>query len=182
MNDLEEKKELLKDCLFNFEYSQVEIPETKLFSDGYKKIPIGELSGIGIAASSLASVFNNVTTTVINNGGETLLRPANVNVSELYKIGEGLVRGFSHDGSRFTKNGLFEVVQGGESVVKTTIAYNPAMLFVAGAIASISNNLETIKENQNKMLLHFEAEEKAELQGDLNVLLEELDKYKYYYK
>lgn len=178
MSDIENEKLNLANMLMNMEYSPVDIPRQQLQTQGYTEIPLTEISSLGAAFSSLVKSFNSVTTTVAPTG-EALLRPVNTSISELFSLGANQVRGFVHDGAHFTKSGIFEIVEGKE-VVTTAVTFSPATLFIAAAIMSINKKLDDVKETQDKILARFEKKEKAELQGDLNVLFEVLDSYKYY--
>ena len=181
MDELKNKVTVIENELMNTDYSPVELPKMDFSDRNHTEIPVSEIAALGSIFTPLLETFNTVTTNI--EGGEPLLRLVNGNINELFKLkdGSGLVRGFVHNGSEFTKNGIFEVVENASQTVTTTIPYNPALLFMAIALVHIDKKLGNIEETQKKILNRFDIIDRAELQGDLNLLYEILDGYKYWW-
>ena len=181
MGDIDNKANELEKAIMETEYAPVDLPKMNFSDRDYSELPVPEIAALGAAFTPLINTFNSVRTTV--GGGEPLLRLVNGSIDELFKLkdGSGLVRGFVHNGSEFTKNGIFEVVQDTAKEVTTTVPYNPAMLFMAIALVHVDKKLSNIEETQKKILNRFETVDRAELQGDLNLLYEILDGYKYWW-
>lgn len=178
MNDIQKKSEL-ENAIMDREYSIVDFNEEYLKEKNYTKIPVTEIAALGATVSPLITSFNTITQTI--SSSEPLLRLVNGSVSDLYKMGGDLVRGFVHDGSKFVQNGVFQIVESPTQIVSTTIPYNPAILFMAIALVNIDKKLGRIEETQKKILNRFDRVDRAELQGDMNLLFETLDGYKHWW-
>ena len=137
----------------------------------YTKLPLAEVSALGIAFEPLASVFQNIT----QIGGESA-------GSGLYRV--TMPKGVSghlakfHDGSGLTATVVNESGIAGQARLNPLVC-NPTMLFMAVALMSIHKKLDSIQEIQQEIIEFLEQKEKSKLRGNLNVLADVLNNYKY---
>lgn len=78
-------------------------------------------------------------------------------------------------GSLMTDTGM---VGGGQAVI-TPLACDPTMLFMAAALMNVEKKLDNLKELQEEMLDYAKAKEKAKIRGNINVLTDVLNNYKF---
>lgn len=69
--------------------------------------------------------------------------------------------------------------EGGGQARMTALPCDPTMLFMAAALISIERKLDVIQQTQEEILQFLEEKERAELQGNLNVLGDVLNNFKY---
>lgn len=149
------------------------------------RIPLGNLSSLGVGFASLPEAARTVSTTTtssaaglfraVSKGGEQLT------ASRLYAMRDG--SGFSNAIRRKGGKG-FDVarlvpVDSVSSTVTTTIPYDPTTLFMAAALTVMNQKLDTIAETQRQLLAMFELDKKAEQRASLDTLNDVLDNYRY---
>jgi len=145
--------------------------EDKISIEKYTKLPLAEVSALGIAFEPLASVFQNIT----QIGGESA-------GSGLYRV--TMPKGVSghlakfHDGSGLTATVVNESGIAGQARLNPLVC-NPTMLFMAVALKGINDKLDSIQEIQQEIIEFLEQKEKSKLRGNLNVLSDVLNNYKY---
>ena len=142
----------------------------------YTKVPLGQLSAMGATFASVAPALKNVINNAESSGvGEKLYRmidPLN---------GKGRVTSVGNIYQKGTKGiaaraRYFEV---DSSAVGTVAQINPAVMLMAVAITAVTKKLDQIEEAQKDIIEFLQLKEKAVLKGNIAVLQEILDEYKY---
>ena len=142
----------------------------------YAKVPLGQLSAMGATLASIAPALKNVIEkTEISGVGEKLYRmidPLNgkgrvTSVGNIYKEG---TKGIA---------ARARYVEVGSSAAGTVAQINPAVMLMAVAITSVTKKLDQIEEAQKDIIEFLQLKEKAVLKGNVAVLQEILDEYKY---
>lgn len=141
----------------------------------YTKIPIGELSTLGAMFTSLAPSFKNVIQSATNSGtSEKLYRMVIPNGVKGTVNSVGNITNAS--GTIVGRARFFEA---GSSAVSTMATINPAVMLMAVAICTVTQKLNQIEEAQKDIIEFLQLKEKATLKGNIAVLQEILDEYKY---
>lgn len=175
-NEIIEKKEDLNIVELAGELLQearTDLVEKECFS-----IPIAELSTLGAGVSSLMPAFRTVTET------------STINVKGLYELanqGAGDVLKAAKDG---TKWGAFKTADGGSKFAKlveaspvsvtntTTVPIDPATMMMAAALYSVEQKLGDVIEMEKQILSFLEHEKEAEIEADVEMLMDLICKYK----
>ncbi len=129
------------------------------------KIPLANLTSLGVAFQPLASAIQTIT----GNGGGSGFYYVNTKGKEMFSTSEGFI------GSLKTASGTV----GGGQARMTALACDPTTLFMAAALMKIEKKLDDIKEVQQDILDFLEEKERATLQGNLNVLGDVMSNFKY---
>ena len=166
------------------EVSDIEkaIAEKATHLSEYKKIPLGEIATLGGVFAQLSPALRTVAQTVtmdgfgympINNlGGEALRQFA--------KNTPGIFAGSFKD--LFTgKNTMAKLVKLGPQTVtaNSVMPINPMMMAMAVMMVQVNQKLVAIQKTQQDILSFLQEDKKAKLQGDLNMLSDIPDKYKF---
>ena len=146
------------------------ISDEEIVIEKRTKLPLSKLANLGVAFEPLVSIFQSIT----SNGVAT---------SGLYRV--TIPNGISghlaqfQDGSGF----LGTVVQDKVGIVGQArlnpLVCNPTMLFMAVALMNIDKKLDRIQETQIEILEFLKQKEESKLKGNLNVLSDILNNYKY---
>lgn len=163
------KNEILK-AMTNVEY-HLSVPNNEISIEKYTKLPLAEVSAFGIAFEPLMSMFQNITHTGGASAGSGLYRvtfPEGIS-GRLAKF---------HDGSGLTATVVNETGIAGQARLNPIVC-NPATLFMAIALFNIDKKLNSIMETQREIIDFLELKEKSKLRGNLNVLEDILNNYKY---
>ena len=172
---MDERKNAIIRAMTEIECYPVAREETPI-SD-YTRISMGELSAFGAVVASAVPIIRSF----IGSGPEEQLYRMRIDGG--LKAGERLVMakngGFlgnvvNADGV-LTKRARYEPVSG----VSTVLQLNPAIMMMAVAIKAITHKLDKIEEAQKEILAFLQLKEKARLKGNVAVLQEILDEYKY---
>jgi len=145
------------------------IEKDEIDTKQYSKLPISQLSALGTAFDPIASAVQSV----FSESGKSGVYWVNTQGKQMFtkSTGEGFI------GSLQAANGG---VGGGQAIMTPLdLNLNPGMLFMAMALYTIENKLDTIAETTKEILAFLELKEKAELQGDLKYLTEVLNDFKY---
>lgn len=142
-------------------------------------IPIAELSTLGAGVSSLIPALNTVTQTstiaveglytLANAGGGDVLKVAkNGNFWGAFKTADG--------GSKFAQLQAANPITG---KTKSVVSFNPATMLMAVALYSIEQKLGDIEEMQKQILSFLEIEKESEIEADVEMLSDIINKYKF---
>ena len=141
----------------------------------YTKVPIGQLSAMGATFASVAPVFQNVMQSMGGSGvGETLYRmviPNGVH-GTVNSVGN-----ITNAGGKIVGRARF--VEAGASAAGTVAQINPAVMLMAIAISAVTKKLDQLEEAQKDIIEFLQLKERAVLKGNIAVLQEVLDEYKY---
>ncbi|MBR5617717.1 MAG: hypothetical protein IKW50_05985 [Oscillospiraceae bacterium] len=165
-NELDKRRESSLQAMMDMECMPV-MPELDLAMSGDTKIPLAELSALGVAFQPIASAIQ----TVVSGGGSSGIYFVNTMGKQMFTTSGGT----EFIGSLQTAAGT---VGGGQARL-TELACDPTMLFMAAALMSIEKKLDTIQETQEEILDYLEVKERAKLQGNLNTLGEVMTNFKY---
>jgi len=169
MEENNKKNEIVK-AMTDVEYYP-SVREDEISIEKYTKLSLAKISVLGIAFEPLTSVFQNIT----HIGGESAR-------SGLYRVTfPGGVSGHLakfHDGSGFTSTIVNETGITRNARLNPLVC-DPTMLFMAVALMSIDKKLDRILETQQEIIEFLEQKEKSKLRGNLNVLADVLNNYKY---
>ncbi len=148
----------------------------------YKKIPIAEIATLGGVFAQLSPALRKVAQTVtmdgfgympINNLGGGALK-------QFAKNTPGIFAG-SFKSLETGKSTMAQFVKLGPQTVTTSsvMPINPMMMAMAVMMVQVNQKLDAIQKTQQDILSFLQEDKKAKLQGDLNMLTDILDKYKY---
>ena len=162
-NGLEKKPDAALEPLMNENYPPV-MPELELTANT-TKIPLSDLSALGVAFQPLAAAIQ----TVVSGGGGSGLYYVNTKGMQMFSTSEGYI------GSLKTAAGTVGCGQ----TRMTALPCDPTMLFMAVALMGINQKLDNIQEAQQEILAFLEEKERAVLQGNLNALNDIMNSYKF---
>jgi hypothetical protein len=180
MDEKNKKYEIVK-IMTDIEYYPSVI-ENEISYAKYMKLPLTEVSALGIAFTSLPASFRTITQTVETGARKGYFKGIFPNgfSGELVKAKGGGYRGIVKDANNKFSGALRLMPETGNSVIANTIIpYDPTMLFMAAALITIDKKLDSIQEIQQEILEFLEQKEKSRLKGNHNVLAEVLNNYKY---
>ncbi len=131
------------------------------------KISLSDLCALGVAFRPLTTAIQ---TAISGSGG-----------SGIYFVNTMGKQMFNASGSTEFVGSLKSSTGGvgGGQARMTTLACDPTMLFMAAALMNIEKKLDTIQETQEEILQFLEEKERATLQGNLNVLEDIINNFKY---
>lgn len=141
------------------------IPEPDLSVISTVKIPLADLSALGVAFKPLTAAIENA---VAGSGGSGIYY-VNTKGMQMFSTGEGFI------GSLKSATGSV----GGGQARMTALACDPTMLFMAVALMNIEKKFNTIQETQKEILEFLKEKERATLQGNFNVLSDIMGNFKY---
>lgn len=167
MQNLENRNKLALEAM-NVEYLPA-IPAETLGLEACHKYPIANLTALGVGLEPLASAVQSVLTH--GAAGGSGIYHVNTKGLQMFQSKQGA--GFI--GSLATEGGAV----GGGQAVMTPLMCNPTMLFMAAALMNIEKKLDSIQELQEEMMDFLKAKEKAKLRGDLNVLNDVMNNYRF---
>lgn len=164
MEQSEVKNQMIK-AIMDVEYYPVIKEDTSL--EKYAKLPLSKISAMGVAFEPLTAAIQSVF-----GGGAK---------SGLYRVN---VTGGGHLAKLKNESSFIGTVLNENNVISGQARLNPlildpATLFMATALASIDQKLDTIQETQQEILEFLEHQEKSKLKGNLNFLSDVLNNYKY---
>lgn len=165
-NELEGKRESSLEAMMNVEVLPL-MPEINLEMCKTTKIPLADLSALGVAFQPLISAIQ----TAVNGSGGSGFYFVNTMGKQMFHLNGSK----DYIGSLATANGG---VGGGQARI-TALACDPTMLFMAVALVNIERKLDNIQQTQEEILKFLEEKERAILQGNLNVLGDILNNLKY---
>lgn len=181
MEEISKKNEIVK-AMMNVEYYPA-VRKDNMSLEKYTKVPLSSITALGTGFASLPTSIREVVQTVDMGAREGFFKavfPEGVS-GELIKAKGGVgYRGIIKDVSgKFA--GQATLIPETDSLVQvaTTIPYNPTMLFMAVALMSIDKKLDGIQETQEEIIEFLIQKEKSKLRGNLNVLEDVLNHYKY---
>lgn len=142
------------------------------------KIPIAKISSLGAGVASVVPSLNTITQTfTLDTKG--LYSLANVGAKDTLKV----AKNGDFWGSFKTAEGKSKMLRlneanplSGTSV--TTIPFNPATLMMAAALYSIDKKFDSIVDMQKEILDFLKLEKKAEIEADIETLMNIIKKYK----
>jgi len=141
----------------------------------YTKVPIGQLSAMGSMFASIAPAFQGAIQNAASSGvGETLYRmviPNGVHGTV------NAVGNITNAGGKIVGRARF--VEAGTTAAGTVAQINPAVMLMAIAISAVTKKLDQLEEAQKDIIEFLQLKEKAVLKGNIAVLQEVLDEYKY---
>jgi len=137
--------------------------DTELPLETANKIPWTQIMAMGAGFSALAQNFTQA--------GQSGMYWVDTHGSEMFR---------KHASGNYIgslKNAAGTVGGGQADIMK--IPADPATLFMAAALANIDRKLDAIQQTQQEILAFLEQKEHARLKGNLNVLTDILNQYKY---
>ena len=164
MNELEPKKSAamkMMDVEYLPSIQQIEHAVTN-----YKKYPLAKISSLGVAFTPLVSAVQSVAGAGVGGSG---LYYVNTAGKQMFQSSGGFI------GSLKSAAGTV----GGGQARMIAMPLDPTMLFMSAALMTIERKLDDIKELQQEIIDYLKAKEKARIVGNINVLSEVLNNYKY---
>lgn len=143
-------------------------------------VPIMELATLGAGVSSLIPSLRTITqTTAIDTQGLGLYQLANASVGDTLKV----AKNGNFWGAFKTSSGKSKFVQlkNADLLSATTTAVmpiNPAIVMMAVALFTIEKKLNEIAKMEKQILEFLEREKKAEIEADIETLVNIINKYK----
>lgn len=165
-NELDKRREASLQTMMDVECLPA-VPELDLAISSSNKIPLANLSALGVAFQPLASAIQ----TAVTGAGGSGIYFVNTMGKQMFTTSGGT----EFIGSLKSATGMV----GGGQARMTALACDPTMLFMAAALMNIEKKLEAIQETQEEILEFLEEKERAVLQGNLNVLGDVMTNFKY---
>ncbi len=149
--------------------------------DNVFKLPFDQIPALGTAFASLPEQFRTITSTASGLTGfmpvDKFGTPLDPSILFYAHNGVGVV------GSFMEQNGNLNVARwvelNGPQAATTTIPYNPALLFMAVALAQVNQKLDSIQETQEEMFEYLKQKDKAAIHGNIQALNNVLLNYKF---
>ena len=165
-NELDKRREASLQTMMDVECLPA-VPELDLAISSSNKIPLANLSALGVAFQPLTSAIQ----TAVTGAGGSGIYFVNTMGKQMFTTSGGT----EFIGSLKSATGMV----GGGQARMTALACDPTMLFMAAALMNIEKKLEAIQETQEEILEFLEEKERAVLQGNLNVLGDVITNFKY---
>lgn len=165
-HELDAKRETALQAMMDTE-SFPAMSDPDLFVNDTVKIPLANLSALGVAFQPLTAAIQ----TVVTGGGGSGLYFVNTMGKQMHHFNGSS----EYLGSLKTASGT---VGGGQARL-TQLPCDPTMLFMAAALMNIEKKLDAIQETQKEILEFLEEKERAGLQGNLHVLGDVMSNFKY---
>lgn len=162
-DELEIKREAALQSMMDVECLPA-MPEVDLALNNTAKIPLANLSALGVAFQPLTTAIQ----TAINGAGGSGIYYVNTKGMEMFHADQGYIGSLKNAAGG---------VGGGQA--RMTALVDPTMLFMAAALMNIEKKLDAIQETTEEILEFLEEKERAALQGNLNVLGDVMTNYKY---
>ena len=142
-------------------------------------VPIAELATLGAGVSSLLPALRTVTqSATINTSG--LYQLANAGVGDVLKTAKnGNQWGALKTATGGSKMAQFQEVGGLSASGTTVMPIDPTIMMMAVALFAIEQKLGNIEEMQKQILSFLEFEKQAEVEADVETLLDIISRYKH---
>lgn len=149
---------------------------------GVFKLPLDQITALGVGLGSLPTMFRSVTTTInvptLLQATDKLGNSLDPSVLQRFSDGSGMLGSFRDAATGFGQARLHQVDPGTIQSV-ATMPYDPTMLFMAAALAQINQKLDAIQDAVNEMFEYMRQKDKAELRGNVKTLEDVLEAYRY---
>ena len=165
-NELDKRREASVQTMMDGECLPA-VPELDLTISTATKIPLANLSALGVAFQPLTSAIQ----TAVSGAGGSGIYFVNTMGKQMFTTSGGT----EFIGSLKSTTGLV----GGGQARMTALACDPTMLFMAAALMNIEKKLDAIQETQEEILDFLEEKERSTLQGNLNTLGNIATNFKY---
>lgn len=141
-------------------------------------MPIAGLAGLGAGIASLLPAMRTVTqSTSFNTDG--LFRLADAKVGDALKAArDGNFWGAKTTAEGASKLAKFQSVDELTATTTNVMPINPATMMMAVALFSIEQQLDNITEMEKQILSFLENEKEAEIEADVEMLVDLIKKYK----
>lgn len=166
-------------------HEEITIQEVDL--DKFQKIPFTELTGLGGMIAELVPQFRTVVSesTVHMDGLFKAFNPkTGKQMTDLmYKSKQmtGAYVGSMMQGNKKFDQTAFIKTQDLKQTTTAVAAINPAALMIAAGIMAMSKKLDTIEENQKRIISFLEKDKESKLKGNLNFLLSIFNGYQFHW-
>ena len=151
------------------------------WKDRYTKLPFVEINSLGAVFTSVSESFRTITQTT-TSGGQGLYKcvfPKGISGTlASFNDGSGNLGTIMKDG-KIQAQARWIKVKDVSSSVSTTLPINPAMIFMAAALVGIDRKLGSIQKTTGEILDFMKSQKEAEQQGDLLLLQEIVEHYKF---
>lgn len=148
------------------------------------KIPLDYLPSLGVAFSSIPTMFRSITTTIniptLLTVTDKLGNPLDPNVLQTFKDGSGLLGSFRDAATGFGQ-ARFHIQQGMSLTSVTTMPYNPVFLAMTVALVQINKKLDSIQSSVDEIFKYMRQRDKADMRGNLKTLASILNEYGFNY-
>jgi len=148
----------------------------------YSRIPITEIAALGTAFSTFPESFRTIAQTINTGTGQQLYKavfPAGVSGQlARFKDGSGLIGAIVND-KGVVGQARWIPVDSNPMEIATVLPYNPAMMFMAMAIAHIDHKLDKIIDKQEEIINIILDDKEAQLRTDLRNLADIQNQYKF---
>jgi len=161
------KNEIVK-TMTDVEYYPTVLNNEEVNIERYTKLPFASISAIGTAFEPLTAAFQKF---VLGNSGTSGIYRVNTKGRQLAQFQDGS----GYLGGLLTECGA---VGGGQAILNPLLC-SPTMLFMAAALMSITQKLDSIHETQIEIIEFLEQQEKSKLRGNFNFLTDVLNNYKH---
>ena len=173
--DINDNNEVIN-MMLDMEYIP-SIHDEKINLKQYTKIPLSELSTLGVAFSSLYESTRTISQSINTDGLYRCVLPKGAVRLAQAKDGTGLLGMAFNEKNKLVGNARW--IKQDNFTQVTTIPYNPTMLFMAATLMTIDKKLDSIQETQQEILSFLENKEKANLKASLDTLSDIVNNYKY---
>ena len=147
----------------------------------YKKIPLSGLAALGGMFAELSPALRTISQTVTTDGmGYIPINLGGATLKNFAKDMPGIYAGAFKDLLTGKSTMAQWVKLGPQSITTTsTMPINPMMIAMAVMMLEVNQKLDAIQRTQQEILSFLQEDKKSKLQGDLNMLTDILDKYRF---
>ena len=164
---MEHKNALIKAMMDVEYYPPSELVKTNIDMKDTQKYPIEKAAALGVAFQPLTQLISYT----VGGAGQSGLYFVNTDGKTMFKS--------KNDGKFIGSLKAANGSVGGGTARMTQIPLDPTMLFMAVTIMVVEKKLDAIQEAQKEILAFLELKEEAKLKGNLNVLADVLNNYKF---
>ena len=174
---MENKKDQIAQMIADIELQPIFFEDEQQL-DEYKKFPMEQLNALGVAFHSVTEFITGCINYSNNgNGGIAKIHlPEGIEGTHLKNFKKDITRAnWKFGGVYDADNHLVD--QAGIEFIGPS--FDPTNLCMAIALMNINQKMDDIQETQKEILAFLEEQEQAKLKGNLNVLADILNNYKY---
>lgn len=158
------------------------ISESVSHLNDFKKIPLGEIATLGGMFAQLSPALRTVAQTVSIDG---------VGYMPINNLGGEALRQFTKSNPGVYAGSFKNLLTGKPTMAKfvklppqtltstSVMPINPMMMAMAAMMVQVNQKLDAIQKTQQSILSFLQEDKQAKLQGDLNMLDDILDKYRF---
>lgn len=147
-------------------YPSIEEVENK---NDYVKVPLSDLSSLGMIGSLFIEQMKTVTTTFDTEGLYSAILPKGTHLAS-FKDGSGSLGTLLNEGNKISGQARFHEVSGVTMHQTVTAPIHPAMVCMTLMLLNIDKKLDAIQESQKNIVSILKSKEHGDIKGNIQYL------------